>query len=316
MPFNLTKEQLQALHRHVSLKSKAVQQHEQLLADELSKGTKQKAFHTISRHGPQTGWESQLVRLFTGQTPDQRFAPSGVRSTISSWKREGQPDGSYIEDDRNLRYAAADTTGAFISPEVEVAAINLAQRHITQLKQARFAEMMTSTAGRQTLAYMPFKYIEIIVHPPFPVVGLSFMRTPGKTQPGAEDAMQAIDDYTRGGLYPRGKGASLWDEMMFKEHRKLGDKAPPLPQSTANKLEQRFKTLDELLKYLCVDAIQMPNVRLVFKRVPDNSLTWKLHTAYPVSQAPMIRPDAPGKWTGNAKALATAPPMKLRTRVD
>ena len=59
----------------------------------------------------------------------------------------------------------------------------------------------------------------------------------------------------------------------------------------------------------------MKNVRLVLKRVPDNSFQWKLHTAYAVNQAPMIRPDAPGKWNGRIKSQETGPVRLLSTVV-
>ena len=67
-------------------------------------------------------------------------------------------------------------------------------------------------------------------------------------------------------------------------------------------MQVRFPNLSDLLEFLHVEPIMMRNIRLVLKRVPETAFTWKLHTAYAVNEAPQLRPDAPGKWTGRIKA--------------
>ena len=51
----MTEEERKALERLIGEKAKVFRTHEKFLAKEISKGTKQTAFHTISRHGYQTG---------------------------------------------------------------------------------------------------------------------------------------------------------------------------------------------------------------------------------------------------------------------
>lgn len=75
------------LEAHAGRKAKNLKTHELYLAKEISKGTKQTAFHTISRHRCQTSWEAQLIRLMTEETPDQPFAQTGVRPEIQEWKK-------------------------------------------------------------------------------------------------------------------------------------------------------------------------------------------------------------------------------------
>jgi hypothetical protein len=310
MAFNLLPKEIAALERHIGAKAKAYKTHEKMLAKEISKGAKQTAFHTISRHGYQTGWEAQLIRLMTGETPDQPFALNGVRGTILHWDTSAGPRELPVRT-RNIRYAEADSVGAFLSPEVAVAVINAAAVRATDLRLGKFAEMVTGNANNPTKTWCPYKYIEIIIHPPFEICGVSFVRDKSKPKRTKAEFEEAFNDYLTGGLVP-GKKASLHDEWQYREAKANGLEfsAKLLPT-----LETRFPNLTDLLEFLHVRAVCMKNVRLVLKRVGEGSGDWRLHTAYCVNEAPMIRPDAPGKWNGRIKETENGPVRLLSTVV-
>ncbi|TWS96131.1 hypothetical protein [Reyranella sp. CPCC 100927] len=308
----ITAEEKAALERLIGQKAKAFRTHEKLLAKEISKGAKQTAFHTISRHGYQTGWEAQLVRLMTSETPDQPFALTGVRGTILQWDTSGGDTVTAPGRTRNIRYAEADSVGAFLNPEVEVAAINAAVTRTADLRSGMWAEMITGHGAREARTWCKYKYIEIIVHPPFEICGISFVRDQSKPKRSRDEFETAFKDYLEGGKILKGKTVSLHDEMVYRQAKAKGTE---IPAYLVAKMQTRFPNLSDLLDYLHVQAISMKNVRLVLKRVPDNSVQWKLHTAYAVNQAPMIRPDAPGRWNGRIKSHDTGPARLLSTIV-
>lgn len=295
----MTDEEKLALERLIGAKAKAFRTHEKLLAKEISKGAKQTAFHTISRHGYQTGWEAQLVRLMTSETPDQPFALNGVRGTILEWETSAGDTESIPGPGRNIRYAAADSVGAFLNPEVEVAAINAAVVRTADLRSGMWAEMVTGHGPHQVKTWCPYKYIEVIVHPPSEICGISFVRDQSKPKRSRAEFEEAFKDYMEGTKSLRGKTVSLHDEMVYREAKAKGGE---IPAYLVAKMQTRFPNLSDLLAYLHVEAVSMKNVRLVLKRVPESGFQWKLHTAYAVNQAPMIRPDAPGKWNGRIKS--------------
>ncbi|TXL71782.1 hypothetical protein FHP25_28350 [Vineibacter terrae] len=308
----ITAEEKAALERLIGQKAKAFRTHEKFLAKEISKGTKQTAFHTISRHGYQTGWEAQLVRLMTGETPDQPFAQTGVRGTILQWDTSMGDTMNAPGRTRNIRYAEADSVGAFLNPEVEVAAINAAALRTADLRTGMWAEMVTGHGPRQVKTWCKYKYIEIIVHPPSEICGISFVRDQSKPKRSKDEFETAFNDYLEGTKILKGKTVSLHDEMVYREAKAKGSE---IPAYLVAKMQTRFPNLSDLLDYLHVQAVSMKNVRLVLKRVPEDSFNWKLHTAYAVNQAPMIRPDAPGKWNGRIKSHDTALPRLLSTVV-
>ena len=306
----LSPEQLLMLETHVGRRSKTFKTHELYLQKEISKGTKQTAFHTLSRHGCQTSWESQLIRLMTGETPDQPFAQTGVRAQIMTWETSTGGTGSVPERTRNIRYAEADSVGAFLGPEVEVSAISLCSQLTQRLQGGMLAEMETGPPHRRVTKWEKYKYIECIVKTVFDYAGVSFVRDKSKEKPSREVFEEALRDYLEGGLTLNvgGKGVSLHDEMTYRQVKASGS---ALPTNLQDKMRVRFPNLADLLEFLNVKAIMMKNVRLVLKRVPETGYTWKLHTAYAVNEPPQLRPDAPGKWTGMIKAKEGAAAEKV-----
>jgi len=307
MPMGLSRDEYKALEKFIGKRATTFAEHEVLLADEISKGAKQTAFHTISRHGYQTGWEAQLVRLMTGETPDQPFALTGVRAQIQEWEKSTGGTGSVPAPTRNIRYAPADSVGAFLGPEVETLALTKAQSISRHLQGGRLAEMETGHA--RTRKWEKYKYIECIVSAGAQYAGVSFVRDKTETKRTKEEFEEAMEDYLAGARVLWGPTVSLHDQMTYREIRK---KRGEFPAKLAEKMVKvRFPNLSDLLAYLHVEAVMMKNVRVVLKRVPDNSLTWKVHTAYAVNDPVQLRPDAPGKWVGNIKTTEFDGPRKL-----
>ena len=213
---------------------------------------------------------------------------------------------------RNIRYAEADSVGAFLNPEVEVAAINFAAMRTADLRTGMWAEMVTGHANNPVKTWCKYKYIEIVVHPPSEICGISFVRDKSQTKRTREEFETAFNDYLTGAKALKGDKVSLYDEMLYRQVLASGS---AVPASLESKLKTRFPNLSDLLDYLHVEAVSMKNVRLVLKRVPDNSTTWKLHTAYAVNGPTMIRPDAPGKWNGRIKSAENGPVRLLSTVV-
>ena len=273
----------------------------------MNKNPKQTAFHSISRHGYQTGWEAQLVRLMTGETPDQPFAPTGVRAKIQQWERSTGDKVTLPAPGGNLRYAAADSTGAFLGPEVEVAAINWAAGKTRELQAGMFAEMESGPMINRVKKWEPYKYIECVVRTQYPYAGISFVRDKTKEKPKKEVFEEALNDYFTGEKVLN-ETASLYDEMLLRQAKASGSGIPAKVQA---KMRVRFPNLADLLTFLNVEAIMMKHVRIVLKRVPENGFSWKLHTAYAVNDGIQLRPDAPGKWTGRIKARQDGPVVTI-----
>lgn len=160
----LSNEELSALTRLFREKGEALPQHMEQVRAEKGNPT-----HSITRHGYQTGWESQLVRLVTGRTPDQPDDEEGSRDAVDKYKeKNSQP----IRERGKITYAKADSVGAFLSPEVEAAAINRARSKAAPLLAHFFAE--TDAKGKKS--WVPYDYIDMVVQGPHKLTGVSFNR--------------------------------------------------------------------------------------------------------------------------------------------
>lgn len=292
----LTKEQLQNLETHVGAKSLALKEHEQLLVDEMKKGTKKGAFHTITRHGPQTGWESQLVRLATGRTPDQPDDQAGIKTLGQGWKTIDQ----YGTRTGGMRYAAANTVGAFLSPETETTALTIAKGKASRIQPYDFAEVVSKTGQK---SYTPFDYIELVVRGPYSLAGVSFYRPKDKDPLTEKEVVEVIQAFVYQARIPTDYNLvrDTWEETK-KAIEEMGgeDELHPGTRLWVKKSYRLlFPSMDSMLSYLDVEAQWMKNVKVVYKRVTAG---WALHTAYcvndPLGGGPTVKT---GKWTGNLK---------------
>ena len=268
------------------------------------RGSKGSAFHTFTRHGYQTGWEAQLIRLASGRTPDQDSDPMGIGSYISHWKGQAPPkynkDGSVIlhPDDTQVqvrhfnrvgmpvdgppevvdpsrmgktRHASANTTGAFLSPEAERDALMQADAKSAGLKKYVQAASKNSRTGE--LTWVDYDYIEVVVTGQ-PIYGVSFyFKSTDTHKIDVDELKEALADYNK-----------QTKVVNFNPHDARTEKV-------------RFTSLSDILDYFGIEAQWMKAAKIVYKRVDKTN--WKLHTAYAVNDPPVCRPDVKtGKWTG------------------
>ncbi|MBC8732807.1 hypothetical protein [Paraburkholderia sp. UCT2] len=304
-------------------RGKAWPEHETLLKEQASEPD-ESAFHSIPRHGPQTGWESQLIRLVTGRTPDQPEDPMGVKDAVEKYRRkESLP----LKERGKIRYAKANSVGAFLSPEVEMAAITLARAKADPLMKYRYAE---TTAGNAT-QWQPFDYIDVVVRPPYGLAGVSFYRSKNATKLVESDAVQAIEDFVNSRRITRSASAKqsgrTWERTrdilrgMDEEGR---ENYPHYRMAAKRDFGLRFTSMQDLLDHLEVSAIWMKYVNVALRLIGN---AWLVHTAYAVggvsyvatgdevgdvkqtfAAKPKCEPTVKsGKWTGKLKTTETGP---------
>lgn len=280
--------------------------HDTRIAEELSKGKKVTAFHTLVRHGYQTSWESQLIRLATGQTPDQTTNPEGLRGALSedpkfkhltTWTAKAPPKydrtGRLIAGDQTpgtamtyghdgkpvavkdvkkvggpgrTTYAAANTTGAFLGPEMEDFAISTALARAAALMQYAEGESVDKKLAK---SWRPYDYIEVVVAGTYELYGVSFYRKSDLPPLTLPTVTSAIDDF-------------------YNRATTVGEKP-----------KVKYQSLSDLLDFLQVQAQWMKAAKVVLKRCGSE---WKRHTAYAVNDTVVCRPDLKvGKWTGKVR---------------
>ena len=115
MPLNLTPEQLQTLEmRTLAHAPRRIKYTNNSLRKKSAKGQSRLHFIRYRVTDIRPDGKLQLVRLMTGETPDQPFAQTGVRAQILEWEKSTGGTGSLPDPAvRNFRYAAADKCGRF-----------------------------------------------------------------------------------------------------------------------------------------------------------------------------------------------------------
>lgn len=283
------------------------------------------AFHGYARHGPQTGWESQLVRLVTGRTPDQPEDPYGAMDAVTKYEtKNALPK----RQQGKIRYAKADSTGAFFSAEVETTAIQQALAKSAPLQRFKLAE--TSTKKSTTTNWEPYSYIDVILPAVGACAGVSFVRDKRLPKVPANEAVAAIKDFInrayKSDSDPDGlKAARAQSIIKDAESEDSGHAFPNYRAYVKRNHNLRFPSMQELLDFLHVRAVWMTHVNVCLRRIGTD---WKVHTAYAVgsrlpSDADIHDKDArhkdelekrinvtpscgpsvkSGKWTGKLKA--------------
>jgi hypothetical protein len=109
--------------------------------------------HTLIRHGYQTSWESHLMRLVTGRTPDQPGDEDGVGDAVEKFRtKEALPK----REQGKINYAPADSVWAFLPPEVEAFAINRARGKALPLMAHSSAQTSSRRVERFDLVALAF----------------------------------------------------------------------------------------------------------------------------------------------------------------
>ncbi len=113
--------------RLMGLKSVATADNEKRLKAEVAAHD---GSHGYGRHGAQTGWEQQLIRGATKNTPDQVHDPMGVGAKIRQWngvyslsQLDGAPVFDLFDDHAapptTFASAAGNVAGGFATPEAQ-----------------------------------------------------------------------------------------------------------------------------------------------------------------------------------------------------
>jgi hypothetical protein len=296
----LSSEEREKISNLFAAKASALQSHNAQVKLEHGNPT-----HTFTRHGYQTGWESQLMRLVTGRTPDQPDDEDGVRDAVEKYREKEK---LALKDRGKITYAKADSVGAFLSPEVEEYAINRARSKATPLLTCRFAE----TKSKTKTECVPYDYIDMVVSGPHALAGVSFTRGKHARKLTESDAVQAIEDFIhQRRIGPSGSKDTWEDKKHILEIMESVDVAAPYTRSAYRKdYKLRFPTMSDLLAYLDVEAKWMRNVNVVLRRFGSE---WRVHTAYCVgcTEQPSPPRGGPsvktGKWTGNLRVTESGP---------
>lgn len=316
----LSEKELEALKAHIGRKATSYKAHDRHLQkdvnDRLSGSAHPK--HAASRHGYQSGWQAQLIRVCTQYAPDQASTPDGVAPEIQEWNKETGTWASlrgficsmspiklpfidpptvrvYGSDGRPTTASqldqpivpAADATvggteaGGFISPEAQQDALRRADSYAFKLwgwAEAKFA----SGGG----VWRPFSRIALVIKGRTGGYGLGFSRVRGFIGNWRREAVvRAITAYEQRWDYERWEGEL--DVSMAALRNKL-----------------RFPQIEDLLDYLCIEAVWQRNAMIILDRNPHAYGKWNLVTAYPVNLALGWAPAGP---QGGARHSASGP---------
>ncbi len=290
----LSEQELNRISDLFAAKSSALPKHN--LQAQSEKGS---VTHSFTRHGYQTGWESQLMRLVTGRTPDQPDDFDGVADAVDKYTAKNLLP---KREQGKIEYAKADSTGAFLSPEVATFALDAAFVKAGKLLEMRFAEVEV----KGIRSWHPYEYVDMVVAGRNELSGVSFKRDKRFPAVAEHIAVEAIHDFIhQKRVGPVGSTRTLEQEKNILQIMDDVGVAGPYTRSAVRRdYKLRFPNMSDLLTFLHVEALWMKNVNVVLRRFGNN---WKLHTAYcvgciEVPSNPRGKPDVKaGKWTGNLR---------------
>lgn len=290
----LSPEDLVRISDLFAAKSAALPKHQEQVLQEKGSVT-----HSFTRHGYQTGWESQLMRLVTGRTPDQPEDFDGVSDAVDKYRAKNSLPRN---QQGKIEYAKADSTGAFLSPEEATFALATARTKAATLLQMRYAEVDL----KGVKSWREYDYVDMIVSGRHELSGVSFKRDKRVPPVPEAEAVQAIEDFIhQKRIRPVGSTRTWEDKKNIIQIMDDVGVAGPFYRSAARRdYKLRFPNMSNLLEFLHVEALWMKNVNVVLRRFGND---WSLHTAYcvgctEVPSNPRGGPDIKsGKWTGNLK---------------
>ena len=285
--------------------------HEHAMANEAAiraKGTK--AFHGYGRHGFQTGWMAQLVRIVTKVTPDQSWDPRGVGMTDESrsWTSSDGPrhldrkgatvraappgsggGGASASSLGKIQKSGGQSAGYFYGPHVQEQARSALQERAGWAR--RFSECEIRRAGRTE--WVPFKVLYAAVGGPRGGYGASFTPVEGAARGrlSPDDVREAVDDFLRWTTiedYLKRSGSPLPAEQVVGPFRTN---------------PYRFPTWGDLLRFLGVEQRWMTSVRGEFGRKTGGG-DFSLFTFFPVADVEGIGVGGippQSEWTGRLR---------------
>jgi hypothetical protein len=304
----LSTQELKAISDLFQQRSEGLKLHEAQLQTEAS-DPDESAFHGASRHGHQTGWEAQLVRLVTGRTPDQPDDPVGSKDAVQKYRdKEALPRNQRGK----IRYAKADSVGSFLCPEVQSWAMSMARTKASPLLVYSWAETKSKTATQ----WVEYDYIDTIFAGNLRYTGVSFVRPKNAKKVAEADAVQAIEDFINQKRLPKDGNAQPWEKKKKVQDimESVGVAGPNYRLGNKADYPLRFPSMADLLEYLGVDAHWMKSANVTFRKINKTGTpTWTIHTMYAVNCTAFPKPEIctpsvkTGKWTGNLRKTKDGP---------
>jgi len=285
-------------------KSTGLKMHEQHLKEEISthKG------HAFGRHGYQSGWEGQLIRVVSEVTPDQAFDPMGTNPSIRKWTSSAGYIFTYDSSGQTVmnasgkgftpastdfQTASGEQSGGFMTPELQNHALIRAMTLAGPLKPYRFVHFPGIKKD-----WKPMQRIMVVVEPtPYKAFGIGYKRTSSYVKRTRPEVVKLIDHF-----YNR------------SSYQTVGILAPPKVSASGtlpgDQDAAAFNDLGDLFQYLGVEPIWQKNA-LVILDWNQSKNDWSLVTMFPDDKTPEGWAPAlkiPGKpWDGKVKGAGGSP---------
>jgi len=321
------------LEAHLLTKHSALERHKAALAREADlrrKGTK--AIHGHIRHGYQTGWVGQLVRIVTHRPPDSLATPDGAPRHMPSWKatrdhtivRPESPTkpiavtkGTELTMDPKGRVqiklpgakvkfvkaekAGGKSAGTFYGPEAQQAGIDACMAIAQAAKRFDQCEVTRKDGSR---SWVEFTFIYVECKRLQGGYGVAYERKNDFTPHSVDEVLEAVDDFLRWITVEEYAQRAVKP----KPEPKPGREDPDLPIATSAKPGKlRFARWEDLLNFLTVDQILRNGVHAEIMLEGSNR-SCTMMTVFPVT----LMGDegwAPGgfdaencSWTGNVRS--------------
>jgi len=246
-------------------RSAALKEHEKELKREVALPGDHKP-HAYARHGHQAGWEQQVIRAATGVTPDQSFDPTGVGTSIRTWKLTslGGVFGSVytsLPAIGEYKTGGGNVAGGFATPEAQQDAVRKVQARLANVGRNLYAEFKDKTSNKK--AMFPLGCVVLVESAGLPgdgkFFGLGFARrNPDLYTNTTRDCVEALI----AAYQSRATIAAMKDHL-------LGLNPPVKVRTrllTRPGTESICDSIGELLDLLNLDVVSQKSVSGVFRR--------------------------------------------------
>ena len=165
-----------------------------------AEAAKSKNIHALTRHGYQTGWAGQLLRVCTKLTPDQEYDPLGtgdltLRTVDHYADRTDRKTGDVGKVKMKPRTGGGVAAGHFYNPEIQDAlmkeSLAFAKRYAGSFPEC---EVRLTDGTRE---WRPYSFVHVYLTRPGGT-GVAFTKTDAWKKVEVKDAVDAINDFIAG----------------------------------------------------------------------------------------------------------------------
>jgi len=162
--------------------------------------TKSKNIHALTRHGYQTGWAGQLLRVCTKLTPDQEFDPLGTgdlsdRNEDHYRESTNQKTGAVTQIKMRPRTGGGVAAGHFYNPEIQDALMKQSLALAKQISRS-FPECEVRLPDG-TREWRRYSFVHVYLTRPGGT-GVAFSKAEGWAKLEVKDAVDAINEFIAG----------------------------------------------------------------------------------------------------------------------